>query len=165
MFILSFVEHFFCKHLNYNTGLCKIFFFANLQILLKILKVEHKSFPMIHHLSHLDTKHGIQRWVKLPPPSVSWFLSTLAGIELKKNIYFRRKSYLRASEKDVMTVCNNITLGKFFPTFFKFSNKHFTCFFSSGDWFILILISENIDAQIFSELVRNKLSLLLNYYS
>ncbi|XP_023340611.1 innexin inx2 [Eurytemora carolleeae] len=86
-----------------------------------------------------------------------WFiaLATVSGVQLVwrmgtlfsrtvRTHYLRRKSYLSASEKDVTTVCNNITL---------------------GDWFILILISENIDAQIFSELVRNKLSLLLNYYS
>jgi len=26
---------------------------------LQILKVEHKSFPMMYHLSYLDIKHGI----------------------------------------------------------------------------------------------------------
>ena len=33
--------------------------FANLQFFLQILKVEHKSFLMMHHLSYLDIKHGI----------------------------------------------------------------------------------------------------------
>ena len=33
--------------------------FANLQIFLQILKVEHKSFLMMYHLSYLDIKHGI----------------------------------------------------------------------------------------------------------
>jgi len=33
--------------------------FANLQICLQILKVEHKSFLMMYHLSYLDIKHGI----------------------------------------------------------------------------------------------------------
>ena len=44
--------------------------FANLQIFLQILKVEHKSFPMMYHLSYLDIKH--------------WFSSTPAGIGLSK---------------------------------------------------------------------------------
>ena len=44
--------------------------FPNLQIFLQILKEEHKSFLMMYHLSY---------W---PPPSVSWFSSTPAGIGL-----------------------------------------------------------------------------------
>ena len=32
--------------------------FANLQVVLQILKVEHKSFLMMYHLSYLDIKHG-----------------------------------------------------------------------------------------------------------
>ena len=40
---------------NYITGFCdKIFNFC------KFAKVEHKSFPMMYHLSYLDIKHGIQ---------------------------------------------------------------------------------------------------------
>ena len=57
--------------------------FANLQIFLQILKVEHKSFLMMYHLSYFDIKHGIYRGVKLTPsPSKSWFSSTPAGIGL-----------------------------------------------------------------------------------
>ena len=33
--------------------------FSNLQFFLQILKVEHKSFLMMDHLSYLDIKHGI----------------------------------------------------------------------------------------------------------
>jgi len=52
--------------------------FANLQMFLQILKVEHKSFPMMYHLSYLDIKH------KIDPPSISWFSSTPAEIGLNK---------------------------------------------------------------------------------
>ena len=61
MYNLSFFgQIFFCKHFYYKTGFCdkKINFrkFANF---LQILKVEHKSFLMMYHLSYLDIKHGI----------------------------------------------------------------------------------------------------------
>ena len=50
----------FCKHFYYITGFCdKKSIFANLQKCLQILIVEHKSFPMMYHLSYLDIKHGI----------------------------------------------------------------------------------------------------------
>ena len=39
--------------LQNNNNFCK---FANF---LKILKVEHKSFPMMYHLPYLNIKHGI----------------------------------------------------------------------------------------------------------
>ena len=39
---------------------------------------------MMYHLSYLDIKHGIQRGGQIdPPPSISWFSSTPAGIGLK----------------------------------------------------------------------------------
>ena len=60
MYNFSFLgKKFFCKHFHYITGFCdKKFKFANF---LQILKVEHKSFPMMYHLSYLDIKHGIKR--------------------------------------------------------------------------------------------------------
>ena len=61
----------------------KAIFYKKSKVL--ILKVEHKSFLMMYHLSYLDIKHGIQRGgVNLTPPSVSWFSSTPAGIGLKR---------------------------------------------------------------------------------
>ena len=82
--ICDFLDKFFCKHFYYITGFCdKNSIFANLQIFLQILKVEHKSLLMMYHLSYLDIKHGIQRGGKIdPPPSISWFSSTTAGIGL-----------------------------------------------------------------------------------
>ena len=58
--------------------------FANLQIFLQILKVEHKSFLMMYHLSYLDIKHGFREGGQIDPPfpSISWFSSTPAGIGL-----------------------------------------------------------------------------------
>ena len=55
----------------YITGFCdKKFNFFKFAIFLQILKVQHKSFPMMYHLSYLDIKHRIQRGggVKLTPP-------------------------------------------------------------------------------------------------
>ena len=47
--------------------------FANLQIILQILKVEHKSFPMMYYLSYLDIKHGIKRGgVQIPLPPLAY---------------------------------------------------------------------------------------------
>ena len=40
--------------------------FANLQIILQILKVEHKSLPMMYHLSYLDIKHGMYPGFQVP---------------------------------------------------------------------------------------------------
>ena len=55
-----FWTNFFCKHFYYKTGFCdKKFSFCKFAIFLQILKVEHKSFPMMYHLSYLDIKHGI----------------------------------------------------------------------------------------------------------
>jgi len=55
-----FGQIFFGKHFYYITGFCdKNSIFANLQIFLQILKVEHKSFLMMYHLLYLDIKHGI----------------------------------------------------------------------------------------------------------
>ena len=60
MYNFSFLEKKFCKHF-YKTGFCdKKFNFCKFANFLQILKVEHKSFPMImYHLSYLDIKHGI----------------------------------------------------------------------------------------------------------
>ena len=50
----------FCTHFYFITGFCdKKFNFCKFAIFLQILKVEHKSFPMMYHLSYLDIKHGI----------------------------------------------------------------------------------------------------------
>ena len=58
--IYHFLDNFFLQtFLPYITGFCKKSkILANLQIFLQILKVEHKSFPMMYHLSYLDIKHG-----------------------------------------------------------------------------------------------------------
>ena len=61
MYNLSFFgQIYFCKHFYYKTGFCDNKFnwckFANFG---QILKVEHKRFPMMYHLSYLDIKHGI----------------------------------------------------------------------------------------------------------
>ena len=59
--------------------------FANF---LQILIVKHKSFPMIYHLSYLNIKHGIYSGGSIwtPPPSVSWFWSTPAGIGFRLDL-------------------------------------------------------------------------------
>ena len=60
MYNLSFFGQFFLQtFLLYNWILQKNSIFANLQIVLQILKVERKSFPMMYHLSYLDLKLGI----------------------------------------------------------------------------------------------------------
>jgi len=61
-----------------------------------------------------------------------WRLLTLCSRRVREQ-FLRGKSFLLTKNSEVTTVCNNITL---------------------GDWFILILISENIDTRIFSELIR-----------
>ena len=63
MYNLSFFGQFFfanifTKKLDFAI---KNSIFVNLQIFLQILKVEHKSFLMMYHLSCLDIKHGIKR--------------------------------------------------------------------------------------------------------
>ena len=57
---LFFGQIFFCKQF-YNTAIfCdKKFTFCKFAHFLQILKVEHKSFLMMYHLSYLDIKHGI----------------------------------------------------------------------------------------------------------
>ena len=56
--IYHFLDNF--KHFYYITRFCnKKFDFCKFAILLQILKVEHKSFPMMYNLSYLDIKHGI----------------------------------------------------------------------------------------------------------
>ena len=55
MFISSFFGIFLQTFYNI-IGFCKKFNFCNF---LQILKVEHKSFPMMYHLSYLDIKYGI----------------------------------------------------------------------------------------------------------
>ena len=53
--ICHFWTNFFCKHFYYITGFCdKKFNFCKLAIFLQILKVEHKSFLMMYHLSYLE---------------------------------------------------------------------------------------------------------------
>jgi len=56
--------------LLYNWILQKNSIFANFLIFLQMIKVEHKNFPMMCHLSYLDI-------------SVSWFSSSPAGIGLR----------------------------------------------------------------------------------
>jgi len=63
---------------------------------------------------------------------LAWRVCTLASRRVREQ-FLRGKSYMLTNNSDVTTVCNNITL---------------------GDWFILILISENIDTRVFSELIR-----------
>ena len=48
---------FFCKHFYFKTGFKKELIFADL-LFFQISRVEHKSFPMMYHLSYLDIKHG-----------------------------------------------------------------------------------------------------------
>ena len=59
--IFYFLDKFFFANI-FNISLdfgIKNSIFANLQIFLQILKIEHTSFPMMYHLSYLDIKHGI----------------------------------------------------------------------------------------------------------
>ena len=59
------IFHFLEKKIFANIFTIKLDFakkssiFANLKIFLQILKVKHKSFPMMYHFSYLDIKHGI----------------------------------------------------------------------------------------------------------
>ena len=74
--VFHFLTNFFCKHFYYITGFCdKIFYFCKFANFLQSLKVEHKSFPMMYHLSYLDIKHGISRGggVKLTPQHILVF--------------------------------------------------------------------------------------------
>ena len=58
--ILSFYEHFICKHFYYFTGFCnQNFLCGKLANFLQILEVEPKIFQIMNHLSYLDIKHGI----------------------------------------------------------------------------------------------------------
>ena len=49
--------YFFATFLLYDRILQKIINFCKFAIFLLILKVEHKSFPLIYHLPYLDIKH------------------------------------------------------------------------------------------------------------
>ena len=60
----NFLDIFLQTFLLYVTGLW--IFFANLQIFLKIKKVEHKSFPMMYHIRISNI--GFKRLVNYPPP-------------------------------------------------------------------------------------------------
>ena len=63
MYNFSFFGKFYCI-----TGFCdKNSIFANLQIFLQILNVNHKSFLMMYHLSYLDIKHGITKGGQIDP--------------------------------------------------------------------------------------------------
>ena len=81
-----FLDKFFLRTFLLNNWILqKNFNFCKFAIFLQILKVEDKSFPMMYHLSYLDIKHGIQRRGQIdPPPRVSWFSSTPAGIGLNQ---------------------------------------------------------------------------------
>ena len=73
MYIFHFLDNFFWPtFLLYNWILQKnLSIFANLQIFLQILKEEHKSFPMMYHLSYFDINMGFRGWgvkLTLPPP-------------------------------------------------------------------------------------------------
>ena len=57
MYIL---DHFFTC-LLYSWILQKKFLFCKFPFFLQIIKVEHKNFPMMYHLSNLGIKHGISR--------------------------------------------------------------------------------------------------------
>ena len=59
MYILSFLDIFLQTFLLHKWILQKNSIFCNFAFF-HILKVEHKSFPMMYHLSYLDIKHGIQ---------------------------------------------------------------------------------------------------------
>ena len=61
MYNLSFFGHFFLQTFYYITGFCKkkFKFLQICKFFSQILKVAHKSFPMMYHLSYLDFKHGI----------------------------------------------------------------------------------------------------------
>ena len=70
MYNLSFFgQIIFRKHFYNITGFCdKKFNFCKFSIFfLQILKVKHKSFPVMYHLSYLDIKHGFRGRVKLTP--------------------------------------------------------------------------------------------------
>ena len=57
-----FLDKFFLRTFLLNNWILqKNFNFCKFAIFLQILKVEHKSFPMMYHLSYLDIKHRIQR--------------------------------------------------------------------------------------------------------
>ena len=93
MYILSILNIFVCKLFYYITGFCnKKFNFCKFVFFLQILKVEHKSFLMMYHLSYLDM--GFRGQIT-PPPSVFWFSSTPAGIGLRiniiKNLYLKHR--------------------------------------------------------------------------
>jgi len=49
-----FLDNSFCEHFYYITGFGKKNQFLQISDFLQILKVEHKSFPMMYHLSYFD---------------------------------------------------------------------------------------------------------------
>ena len=65
----SFLESLWHKETDCPSFAKKNSIFANLQIFLQILKEEHKSFPMMYHLSYLDIKHGdLEGGGQIDPP-------------------------------------------------------------------------------------------------
>ena len=59
-FISQYLQDIFFKHFTSKQD------FAKKNFIQQILKVEHKSFPMMYHLSNLYIKHGIQRGTRTP---------------------------------------------------------------------------------------------------
>ena len=102
----SLFGQFFCKHFYYITGFCdKKFNFCKFEIFLQILKVEHKSFLMMYHLSYLDIKHGIQRWgsVKLTPPHILVFQYP-SNDRVKHSNKYKLEGQMRDSFKITITI-------------------------------------------------------------
>ena len=93
--LLFFEKIFFCKHFYY--------IFANLQIFLQILKVEHKSSPMMYHLSYLDIKHGIQRGILV--------FKYLSRVRVKRNLCIFHN--LHSQGIDIILIRNKIEVKTF----------------------------------------------------
>ena len=70
-------RHFFFANIFLFWILQEKFYFFKFEIFLQILKVEHKSFPMINIFRIWISNKGFRGGCQIaPPPSVSWFSNT-----------------------------------------------------------------------------------------
>ena len=110
MYFYHSFEDFLSKYFYYQIRYCKnINFCKFVNLFFQILKLEHKSFPMMYHLSHLDIKHGILRGGgQIDPTSVSWCIP--AGIGLNWFVYDPCRFLLFTLRSSIWVVFNNFIL-------------------------------------------------------
>ena len=111
--IYHFLDSLFCKHFYSITRFCKKNKFLQICIFfLQILKVVHKSFPMMYQLSYLDIKHGIQRGGgKLTPPQLK-FISFSSGTP-PRTLVPASQNYPQRCKDERIRICKDARIQRY----------------------------------------------------